>query len=172
MQTSSSIRLAALGCCLIVAGGGCHPYGGAGAGSRPTRCGTCGGVLDDGQSPPPPAALGYDNHPRFHPVPVRPVFSPYLGPEPVPTPPPDTGNASVSPPGAIGPSLPKPEEIPVPPPKSVAGPNLSVPNVPNTLPPAQQQASDWIFSPPPPPGKPEPAVTIKTDPTAAQQNRR
>lgn len=112
-----------------------------------------------------PAEVGYQSHPRFHPVPVEPVFLPRSGPVPVvhnrmnprdhsaPRPSPDAGAPQIH----AAPSAPVPEQIRTPPP----GPKKEdrVTRAPRRLGTASRSRS-WIFNPPTP-GKLEPAVEAR-----------
>jgi hypothetical protein len=80
-------------------------------------------------TPAPTVPVGYHNHPRFFPVPTRPVFSPRVIPMmcPVPTPvaaeqtPADSGAPQIH----ISPPPPVPEEIRTPAPEEIYGPTSS-----------------------------------------------
>jgi len=105
------------------AGGAVGPAGGdvacRAAGVGRGVCGVCRGCRLGGRCVEPGVAVGYHNHPRFHPVPTRPVFLPrcdacaavdgrgYGKGAPAM----DCGSPGTAPPTVV----PEPEEIPTPP---------------------------------------------------------
>ena len=132
-----------------------------GCGPKACKLRPQGGCADAAQGD---ACVDYGNHPRFHPVPTKPVFSP-RGPglSGVPTSPP--GNYCPVPGRFHGATIPEPEVIPAPKPKPSQGaapakPKATAPK-PRTVPadsgtkpsepkrlakPTTQSA--WIFTPP------------------------
>lgn len=99
-----------------VSGGPCGPSGHCG----PLGAGGCRAcrkpLRGEGGSPAAVAQAGYYNHPRFHPVPTRPVFSPQpnLADPAVPAVIPDTAVELQAPTAPMPAPLPQPEAIPAP----------------------------------------------------------
>ena len=125
-------------------------------------CGMCGRL----RRPVEPAVeVGYQNHPRFHPVPTRPAFSPRLDQLPVPLRdvipndfsapelPPEGGSPQIQ----VIPPAPPPEQIPTPEGEAEdEGRMTRAPKRPGTT----SHPASWIFNPPTPP---------EPDPTAEAQ---
>ena len=114
-------------------------------------CRTCEQVAHRGIAPgppePPPTA-GYHNHPRFHPVPVQPVFSPRVGPlamtdEASQHAAPTSGDKSaIEPDPLTAPLPPEPEVIPPPPPSRENGESSGSGKI------AKSRAEpSWVFLP-------------------------
>jgi len=168
VPTNSSIRLVALGCSLVLGMGGCHPCFLRYPDDCADPCRTCGAVRGGGRARPVAPEMGYHNHPRFHPVPAQPVFTPRPFPiagmygvpagdlQPVPAT------------EALPSSRPSMEEILTPPGDPPDPPHTE----PQPLSPIQSQRTNgWIFSPSPPPGKPERSVVVQADIDQAKRVR-
>lgn len=140
----------------------CSPDGCAGCG--PGRKCRLGGRCGKREGPAE-VNVGYHNHPRFHPVPTRPVFCPRFGPAlDVPSRLEATDDCSPLPPGDgpapidLTPPVPVPEEIRAPEPESnptsdrvtqaPRNPTGGAQGTPHRLAAAAPRSPSWIFTPP------------------------
>jgi hypothetical protein len=135
---------------------------------RCCACGKAGGPAAEGQAAPE----GYYNHPRFHPVPTQPVFTPRL--DPLAAARPNHVDLQEDDPLSVPNRLPepaKPEAIPIPPPGPAESGNKGQAS-PDRLATTSADTSTWLFSPPLPPsagrGK-KPAVEAQSDSLAVDQ---
>jgi hypothetical protein len=153
----------------------------AGSGQAPCveapRCKACWcGKLCACLKPPvgPEAGSDYQVYPRFHPVPVQPVFSSRSGPGPGFGEADELKPSSAAPPVSaplpqLPPSPPSPEAIPPPPP--LGADNDADPSAPRRLGMAGSNGPSWVFSPPVPESvlrKMDPVVELKSDPAASK----
>ena len=148
-------------------------------GSSPAGPGCCKpGAMAGGADSPD----GYYNHPRFHPVPTQPVFTPR--PEPLAAAPPDHLNDLESVPPGVPNRLPPPiapEPIPSPapmPPQSKAGENRGTGSdswheyAADRAAATPTDADTWLFSPASPPSASrhkEPVIEVSSDSSAVDQ---
>jgi hypothetical protein len=125
---------------------------------RPRLLAGVGGHFGGGPTLPqgPSDGFGFQDYPRFHPVPTQPVFAPRTGPmlvggtaadlggvDPRPAKVPSSGAA----PAAEKPPLRPPEEVPAPPPADGLGRPLDA-GAPQRLGAAQTEPPEWLFVPP------------------------